>query len=81
MSVNEGFYGDGDYGETTPYGTNNSDVYQFELHLKRQKCQALRVVIEDIYNNAENDGDGEGNKITGLTLEIGMKRGLNKSTR
>ncbi len=78
LSANSGFYGDGVYGSDN-YGTDNSDVYQFELHMKKQKCQAVRVEIEDIFSNADNDGSGEGAAITGLTLEIGSKRGVNKN--
>lgn len=77
LSVNAGFYGDGVYGAET-YGTEDSGIYQFQVHLKKQKCQVFRVVIEDFYSNSDNDGDGEGFKITGLSVEIGSKRGLNK---
>ena len=77
MSVDEGFYGDGIYGDGI-YGYEDNGVYQFQLHLKKQKCQAFRVVIEDIYDNSDNDGSGEGAEITGITVEIGSMRGLNK---
>ena len=77
LSADEGFYGDGTYGDDD-YGTDNSDVYQFQLHMKKQKCQSFSIEIEDIYDNADNDGTGEGAKITGLTIEVGTKKGQNK---
>ena len=78
LSVDDGFYGDGAYGVTDPYGAADNGVYQFQLHLSHQKCQALRVEIADVYDNSDNDGSGEGAKISGLTIEIGTKRGVNK---
>jgi len=81
LSADTGFYGDDTYGTTDPYGQEDNGVYQFTLHLKRQKCQALRVVIEDVYDNSDNDGTGEGANITGLTVEVGTKRGINKQSQ
>ena len=78
LSVDDGFYGDEIYGAIDTYGTSDVGVYQFLLHLKKQKCQAFRVVIEDIFDNSDNDGSGEGASIVGLTIEVGVKAGLNK---
>ena len=77
MSQEEGFYGDGTYGDGIYGGTDNG-VYQFQVHMKQQKCQAMRVVIEDIYDNSFADNTGQGADIVGVTLEVGVKKGLNK---
>jgi len=64
------------YGTTGPYGETNGDVYggvyvpyQFRVHLKQQKCTAIRVKIEDTQNEPYN----EGFNISGLTLQVGIK--------
>ena len=64
------------YGETGPYGETNGDVYggdyvpfQFRIHLKQQKCTAIRMKIEDTQNEPFN----EGFNISGLTLQVGIK--------
>lgn len=76
MSLSQEYYGDGTYGDAVYGGTDNG-VYQFQVHMKQQKCQAIRVVIEDIYENSA-EGSGQGADITGITLEVGVKRGQNK---
>lgn len=79
LSVDSGFYGSGVYGAESPYGGSTSELYQFQIHIKNQKCQALRVEIEDVYDNSElGSNTGEGASWSGITLEIGTKRGQNK---
>lgn len=78
LSANSGYYGDGTYGTSSPEGGSNNGVYQFETHLKQQKCQAVRFVIEDIIDNSTDYGDGESCTISGITLQVGTKRGVNK---
>ena len=63
-----GVFGSGDFGGGT-------GVYQFEFKPARQKCQAMRILIEDTF--PENQGTGSFN-ITGLTLVIGVKGGTNR---
>ena len=63
------------------FNTNNIDtvmpisqdagVYQIQMHLKRQKCQAIKFKF---FDNALD----EGLSLTDLTLIIGKKRGINK---
>ena len=77
MTVSDGYYGDNDYGSGTYGGTDNG-VYQFQVHIKKQKCQSIRFVIEDIYENSSTTNTGQGADITGLTLEVGVKKGQNK---
>jgi hypothetical protein len=63
-----GTYGSGAFGGGT-------GVYQFEFKPARQKCQAMRLLIEDTF--PDNEGTGAFN-ITGLTLVIGVKGGTNR---
>ena len=62
------------YGDpsTLPYG-GNGNHYQFRLDFKRQKCQAIKIRIEDVQNDP-----GEGLILSGITLEVGGKAGTFK---
>lgn len=64
------------YGATGPYGATNGNIYggdyvpyQFRIHLKQQKCTALRMKIEDTQSSPFN----EGFNISDLTLQVGIK--------
>lgn len=62
------------WGETTPWGGEDDGVYQFRSHIAQQKCEAIRFLFEDL-----SDPDpGEGYSISDLSLEVGVKRGINK---
>jgi len=63
-----GIYGSGSFGGGT-------GVYQFDFKPARQKCQSMRLLIEDAF--PDNEGTGAFN-ITGLTLVIGIKGGTNR---
>lgn len=72
-----GQYGnDSYYGETTPYGGSGGadEVYQFRARTVRQKCESIQFLIEDI----SQPTNGESYGITDLSLEVGLKRGINK---
>lgn len=49
---------------------NGSGTFQLSVSLVRQKCQALQITVQDI--------DGNLASVSGLALEIGMKKGTNK---
>ena len=69
------------YGEDTPYGNESQyggeyPLYQWRIHLVRQKCQAIQLTLQDM---PESDGaTTEGMSLSAIALEIGVKRGLNK---
>jgi hypothetical protein len=69
-------YGDGDYGDQL-YGGSPESVYQFEVRLNRQKCQAIRFVFDDL----NNPDAGAGYSLSDLTLSIGFKPGTMKLSR
>jgi len=72
-----GQYGnDAFYGETTPYGGDDGAdvVYQFRARTARQKCESVQLTIEDI----PQPTNGQSYGITDLSLELGLKSGINK---
>ena len=52
-------------------------VYQMKIDLVRKNCQAVRVVIEDIPLDVENN-TGECFALSNITVNIGIKKGLAK---
>ena len=68
-------YGHGVYGIDTPYG-GEYPLYQFRVHLERQKCQSIQVTIQDSQASAY----GEGFSLSALALEVGVKVGLNRKS-
>lgn len=55
-------------------GTNNG-VFEWELHLRRQKCEAMKIEIFD-----EEDGvQGASFDLTGMTIRVGLKQGMSKT--
>ena len=60
----------------TPSPATVGAPFQVRLRLSRQKSAAIKVRIEDIQQGAENHR--ESIKLTGVSLEYGVKRGLYK---
>jgi hypothetical protein len=56
------------------YAGVNNGTYEFEIQLSRQKCEAFRIEISDF------DQTGESFSMTGMSLILGIKKGLNKLT-
>jgi hypothetical protein len=71
------YYGDGVYGSSTVYGSGSSSVYQFSHKPRRQKCQAVKLRIEDL-DTKTLGGGGSFNLVT-LSLDIGVKGGISKT--
>lgn len=64
------------YGSDSPYGgTGNS--YQVRLDMKIQKCQSLKIQIED----SQDSNFGEGLQISNLLFVVGAKRGEYKPSQ
>jgi hypothetical protein len=73
--VSSSVYGEGaTYGETTPYGGEGSTVYQFRLKPARQKCETIKIRLEDI--DTQNVNGGGSFKLVAMTFEVGAKGGL-----
>lgn len=52
-------------------------VYQMKIDLIRKNCQAVRIVIQDIPLDTENN-TGECFALSNITVNIGLKKGLSK---
>lgn len=68
------------YGDDSPYGLPDSknygglgNPYQARINFKQQKCQSIKLEIEDVQANA-----GEGFSLSQITFEVGSKSGLFK---
>jgi hypothetical protein len=62
-------YGDdATYGATSPYG-GEFPLYQFGIHLARQKCTAIRVSIED----TQTSGTREAYALSSIAFLVGTK--------
>lgn len=66
---NVSLYGTGTYGVGV-YG-GSWVPYQFRIHLSQQKCEAIKIAIEDSQTASFN----EGFDISSLALQVGVKRG------
>jgi hypothetical protein len=71
------------YGDDSPYGEpttkaygGDGNVHQMRIDLKRQKCQAIKIKIEEIQSDPANFG--EGLSMSNLMIEVGQKIGVNK---
>jgi len=72
------------YGEDSPYGEpvgkeygGNGNLYQIHLALKKQKCQSVKISIEEIQDTTP----GRGLSLSALTFRIGAKATLFKSNQ
>jgi hypothetical protein len=69
------------YGNNSPYGTGNpyggsGNAYQMRVDLKRQKCQSIKFIVEEIQHDSQNLG--EGLSLSNIMFEVGQKTGTNK---
>jgi hypothetical protein len=64
-------YDNGNFDEYTLTPLGGGSVYQFGVHLKRQKCQSIKIEIFDI-------GTGESVQLSGISFEVGLKSGTFK---
>lgn len=71
--VDAPIYGsDPTYGDSPVYGGYGA-LEQMRVNLKQQKCQAIKLTIEDAQATP-----GEGLSLSGITLRAGAKEGTNK---
>lgn len=74
------YYGDDlTYGDSQIYGGSGSSVFQFTSQPRVQKCQSMKLRIEDI-DTKTSLGGGSFN-LVGLTCEVGSKTTLTKQLR
>ena len=65
--INSSTYGSGaTYGSDETYGASN--LYQLRLDFARQKCQSIKITIEDVQAS-----HGEGLELSNINFVIGVK--------
>lgn len=74
------------FGEDSPFGESEEDQdkvfgglassYQFEAGLDYQKCQSVRIILEEM--RAEDQSLGQSLSLTELSVLAGLKRGMAK---
>lgn len=70
-----GYYGDGSYyGDTSPY-SGPGDREQWRIFLKRQRCQAFQIRVQEVYDPSFGVPAGAGVAFSGLNLVVGVKKG------
>lgn len=57
-------------------GFDGGDTFPLQIHIPRQKCNAIRIEFED---DADGSTQRDGYDILGLMLEVGIKQGLGKN--
>jgi hypothetical protein len=71
--INDSTYGDDSpYGSGSPYG-GDGNLYQMRVDFKQQRCQSIKLLIEDAQTEA-----GEGLSLSGITIEVGAKAGVQR---
>jgi hypothetical protein len=71
------------YGEDSPYGEpapkpygGTGSPYQARVNFKQQKCQSIKLLIEDVQENA-----GQGLSLSQITFQVGGKTGMFKMAK
>lgn len=76
-SLNGNAYGvDSSYGSGSPYGGFYDGTFQFQIRPITQKCSCVRI---EIYDQQYNSILSQSFKLSGVTLEIGLKNTGNKN--
>ena len=67
------------YGGDTLYGSNelyggSSNVEQWRIFLRQQKCQSIQVSIEEVFDPSKGTVAGAGLSFSGINMVIGAKK-------
>lgn len=77
--ANSDTFGSGSpFGSDSPFGGSGDGTYVWEVMLRRQKCEAIQVELEDA-PVGDATPPGEGLSLTALALVAGIKKGLRKT--
>lgn len=66
--------GDPLYGSSSPYG-GPSNIEQFKVAAKKQKCKAFQVGVREIYDPSKGISPGAGLSLSGINYVIMIKQG------
>lgn len=68
------------YGDISPYGQGNyggpGDIEQWRVFLKKQRCQALQITLNEIYDVSMGQPAGQGLSLSGINLVFAQKKGF-----
>lgn len=69
-----GFYGDAPlFGSNSPYG-GDSNLEQWRVFLRQQRCQAFQISLNESFDASVNSNPaGEGFTLSGILLSVGVK--------
>lgn len=62
------------YGGSTTYG-GPSDIEQFRVFAKRQKCKAFQISVQEIYDPSFGVVAGAGLNLSGINFVVALKKG------
>lgn len=65
------------YGGSSPYG-GGTGIEQWRVFLDRQKCQAIQLTMNEIYDMSKGIPAGAGLMMSGINMVIGAKAGYPK---
>ncbi len=60
------------YGQGTPYG-GPGNTEQFRIFLQQQRCQALAITVEEVYDPTLGAQPGQGLSLSGINIILGFK--------
>lgn len=71
------------YGQSATFGGTalvddlaRNDIEQWRVFLAKQKCQAIQISVQEIYDSSMGMAPGQGLTISGLNLVYGIKKGF-----
>jgi hypothetical protein len=64
------------WGDSSVWGGDNSGVFQFRSKPRRQKCQSIKLLIEDLDTVTDNGGGCF--DLVSLAFEVGQRSGINR---
>lgn len=73
-NFNEEYGGDTLYGSGSPYG-GNATTEQWRVFLQNQKCQAIKITVDESYDPTFSTNPGAGLTLSGVNMVIGAKSG------
>lgn len=74
FNYNAPWGGDAVYGQSTPFGGTSAEE-PWKIHLVRQTCKALQIMINESFDSSYGTMAGAGFTLSGLTFLIGAKKG------
>ncbi len=62
------------FGQDTPFG-GPASLENWRVFLKKQRCMALQITVQEVYDSTLGVAAGEGLNLSGINLVYGVKKG------